>query len=67
MPPQLVKGFSIEYYRDGSWMHFSTVKENYQRMAVVKRETAVEAEKVRITVEETWGDLRAQIYQVRIY
>ncbi|WP_285825372.1 FAD-dependent oxidoreductase [Schaedlerella arabinosiphila] len=67
MPPQLVKGFSIEYYRDGSWMHFFTVKENYQRMAVVKRETAVEAEKVRITVEETWGDLRAQIYQVRIY
>lgn len=67
MPPQLVKAFTIEYYQDRKWMHFSTVKENYQRMAVVKGDTAVSAEKLRITVDATWGDPRAQIYQVRVY
>lgn len=67
MPPQLIREFDVVYYKDGEWKLFSAVRENYQRMVIIKSPSAVEAEKLKIIVRDTWGDPRAQIYQIRVY
>lgn len=67
MPPQLIRAFDVVCYKDGAWKLFAAVRENYQRMVILENQSAIEAQKVKIIVKDTWGDPRAQIYQIRVY
>lgn len=67
MPEQLIKSFKIYGFLEGQWREIAYEKENWNRMAVVKFETLVRAEKLKIEICDIWGEEKAQIYKVSVY
>ena len=67
MPPQLVRDLQVEVFADGKWSCIHKVRNNWQRMVILDSDEKCKAEKVKITVNRTWGDPRAQLYQINIY
>ena len=66
MPRTLVKAYYVEVMSGGEWRKVAEVKDNWRRLAVhdfPRREVLA----LRVTVTETWGDPRAQIFEVRAY
>lgn len=63
-PPTCVKNYTIEVLTGGNWVKVADVKDNIMR----KRNhdiSMVTADKIRITVTETWGDKSARITEIR--
>lgn len=67
MPPQLFRDFRIETFSDGRWKILTEVSNNWQRMIVLEFKEDIPAEKLRITLNRTWGDPRAHLYQISVY
>ncbi len=67
MPPQLIRAFSIDIFEDGQWKKLAEVSNNWQRMIVLGFEKEILAQKLRVTVNQTWGNNRAHLYQISVY
>ena len=66
MPRTLVKAYRVEVLSGGEWRKVAEVKDSWRRLAVhdfPRREALA----LRVTVTETWGDPRAQIFEIRAY
>ena len=66
MPRTLAKAYRVEVLSGGEWRKVAEVKDNWRRLAVHDFPRC-EAAAVRVTVTETWGDPRAQIFEIRAY
>lgn len=64
--PQCVKDYRLEYHDGGQWRELAKVADNYQRRRV-HRFPAVEAHRLRVTVEATGGAKSARIFEIRAY
>lgn len=67
MPPQLIKELTVDIFEDGQWKQLAEVSNNWQRMIVLGFDRKISARKLRITVNRTWGDARAHLYQISVY
>lgn len=67
IPVELVKDYTIEFYRDGKLVHSIVEKGNHFRFKVHKMQTTIECDNIKIVVEATNGDRRARIFEVRVY
>ena len=63
-PGRLVKDYTVEVFDGTQWLAVAQGHDNIMRKCT-HRFPAVTAEKVRITVQETWGDPSARIMEVR--
>ena len=63
-PARLVKDYTVEVFCNGEWRTVAEVQNNIMRKRIHTFPTTV-AEKIRITVGETWGDPCARIMEVR--
>jgi len=62
--PCCVKDYAVEVFDGTAWIPVAKVQGNFMRKRTHAFET-VNAEKLRITVNETWGDPSARIMEVR--
>ncbi len=66
VPPELVKDYTLKFWKDNSIVFEKNVYDNYQRLNVVDF-PFINCDKVTITVLKTNGCQDAHIYEVRIY
>ena len=66
MPLTLVKDYRIVCYLNGKETFNKQIKNNYERLAVIKTDDIV-MDKLTVTVNSTYGDEHARIFEVRIY
>ena len=64
--PLLAKHYIVEAHKDGEWQTVYEKDNNYHRFNSVKFD-AVRADKLRLTVLETWGTPDARVYEIRVY
>ena len=65
-PPRLVKAYKVEALVSGQWQTLVTVDDNELRHRVHQfPETELTA--LRVTVNATWGDPSARIFEIRLY
>ena len=62
--PQCVKDYRVEVCAGGVWQEVAQISDNIMRKRVHSFDT-VTAEKIRITVNSTWGDPSARIMELR--
>lgn len=68
MPPELVKGFTIETLgSDGQWQIRCREEANWRRHYEFGLDTPVETKALRITVTASYGSPHAQIFEIRAY
>lgn len=66
IPPQLVKDYSIEFYKDGKLVYTRQITGNYMRFT--KHDFSfVECSSVKVRVSSTHGDPHARIFEIRVY
>ena len=63
-PARCVKDYAVEIFDGTAWQTVAEVAGNIMRKRTHTFE-AVKAEKIRITVKETWGDPSARIMEIR--
>jgi len=63
-PAKCVKDYTVEVFDGESWITVADVQDNFLRKRTHTFEP-VQAEKLRITAKETWGDPSARIMEVR--
>ena len=59
-----VKDYTVEVYDGKNWIQVSNVKDNFMRKRI-HTFSKITVERIRITVNETWGDPSARITEVR--
>ena len=62
--PLCVKDYKVDTFVDGEWNTVAEVEGNFMRKRTHKFETLT-AEKIRVTVLDTWGDKSARIMEIR--
>lgn len=62
--PLCVKDYRVEVFAKGSWQEVARVADNIMRKRTHSF-APVTAEKIRVTVERTWGDASARIMEIR--
>lgn len=67
LPPELVKDYSLEFYKDNILIHTEEVRENYLRFKVHKIEKELICNKVKIIIKSTHGNKQARIFEIRLY
>lgn len=66
IPPELVKNYTIKFWKDDTVVFEKSICDNHQRLNVINI-PLVNSDKVTVTVTETNGCKDAHIYEVRIY
>ena len=59
-----VKAYRVEVFAGDRWHSVADIRENFQRKRTHRFDTLA-AEKLRVTVTETWGDPSARIMEIR--
>lgn len=68
MPPQLVRDLTLTGRRgDGRRVTLAELREQHQRLVVVRLPEAVPLESLRLEPARTWGGLPPAVYQIRVY
>lgn len=67
IPPELVKDYDVELYRDGKLVHTESVRNNYLRFRVHKLETSIGCDSLKIHILSTNGDKHVRIFEIRVY
>ncbi len=65
VPDTIVKDYKIEYLLDGKVVDSKSIKNNHQRVNIVK--TNVLCDEIKVTVEQTHGLENARIIEIRVY
>jgi len=63
-PARCIKDYTVEVFADGKWTTVAAVTDNFMRKRTHSF-APVKAEKIRVTVERTWGDPSARIMEIR--
>ncbi len=66
VPKECVKDYKISILKEGKWVDMAFVKDNIQRHCVHSFESII-ASKMRLTVEATYGDPSARVFEIRAY
>ena len=66
-PKELVKDYTIKILKNGNIILTKDIKQNYQRLNIIKLDSKVQGNEVCICVNSTHGDPDARIFEVRIY
>ena len=67
IPPQLVKDYDIEFYKQDKLVHVENVRNNYFRLKICKLEKSISCDRIKVHVRSTNGDRYARIFEVRVY
>lgn len=67
IPPELVKDYALEFYKDGELVHREDVKNNYLRYKVHNLTNEINCNEVKLNIYSTNGDKHARIFEARIY
>ena len=67
MPEELVKDFSVAFYRGTTLVYSQEVSDNYLRLRTLVLPAGVEADSLRVTVRSTHGYRSARIFEIRLY
>lgn len=67
IPPELVKDYVIEFYKDHVPVYSEVVKDNYLRYRVHNFTQQIDCDQIKVRVLSTNGDTQARIFEVRIY
>ena len=67
MPPQLVRDFSVLFKREGEIVFEKEIRENNQRLCIVKTDNAINVDEIIVRVKSTYGSETARIYEIRVY
>ena len=67
MPPQLVRDFSVSFIKNGKTILKKEIKENNQRLCIVKTDKAIPVDEIIIEIIKTYGSDTARIYEIRVY
>lgn len=65
LPYSLVKRYSVEAWKDGKKVWEDTVDNNCQRFCIHRPN--IEADTIRIVIQDTWGCDNAKIFEIRAY
>ncbi|MBQ9965146.1 MAG: FAD-dependent oxidoreductase [Clostridia bacterium] len=65
VPDTIVKDYKIEYFLNGKVVDTKSVKDNHQRVNVLKTQTV--CDEIKVTVEQTHGCENARIIEIRAY
>ena len=65
-PARCVKDYTLCAFDGKEWIAIATVKDNFMRRNV-HRFDPITAQKLRVTVTETWGDPSARIMEIRAH
>ena len=65
VPDTIVKDYKIEYLLNGEIVDTKSVKDNHQRVNVLKTQTV--CDEIKVTVEQTHGCENARIIEIRVY
>ena len=63
-PARCVKDYTVEVFDGTAWITVAEITDNFMRKRTHTFEP-VNAEKIRVTVKETWGDKSARIMEIR--
>ena len=66
VPPELVKNYTVQLFKEGEKVYETAVADNFQRLNVLHF-APVLCDEVMVTVHETNGCENAHIYEVRLY
>lgn len=67
MPPQLVRDFSVSFIKSGKTILKKEIKENNQRLCIVKTDKPISADEIIVKIAKTYGSETARIYEIRVY
>ncbi len=67
IPPELVKDYVIEFYKEDLLVYSEEIKDNYLRFRIHSFAGEIECDQVRVKVRSTNGDKHVRIFEVRIY
>ncbi|MDL2229876.1 hypothetical protein LJC14_06460, partial [Treponema sp. OttesenSCG-928-L16] len=67
MPVELVKDYSVDFFRGKERVFSQSIRDNYQRLNVIKLKAPVTADRVCVHVHATHGLDRARIFEIRLY
>ncbi len=68
MPPRLVRNLRLSVRQaDGSYDMAAQVRENCQRMVVLRLPQPVRTDVIRLDMDDTWGGESPAVYGVRVY
>jgi len=67
MPEELVKDYTIDFYRGDNIVLSQEVRDNYLRLRTLQLPDSVKADKICLTVLSTYGYRSARIFEIRVY
>ena len=67
MPEELVKDYSVAFYRGETLLYSQEVAGNYLRLRTMALPAGIEADSLRVTVRSTHGCRSARIFEIRLY
>ena len=67
MPPQLVRDFSVSFIKSGKTILKKEIKENNQRLCIVKTDKPISVDEIIVKTAKTYGSETARIYEIRVY
>ncbi len=67
MPYELVKDYTLSFKKEGVLVKEIPVKENFQRVNHYHLEETIVCDEVSVSVEATYGDDYARVFDVRLY
>lgn len=67
IPPELVKDYTIDFYKDSELIYAEQVNGNYLRFRTHKQMNGIECDSIKVTVLATNGDASARIFEIRVY
>ena len=66
IPPELVKDYTVSFWRGGKQVAETTVWDNDQRINIVEVPQVL-CDRVKVTVHRTNGAAEARVYEIRLY
>ncbi|KLU63126.1 tRNA uridine 5-carboxymethylaminomethyl modification enzyme MnmG [Peptococcaceae bacterium CEB3] len=67
IPGELVRDYSIEFYRKDEMVYNVNIEGNYKRHCILEIGQELLCDKMKINVRSTNGDKKARIFEVRVY
>lgn len=64
---EVVKDYTINIFKDGNVVYRKSIRQNYQRLNIIKIDPSIQGDEVRIYIEGTHGCPDVRIFEVRIY
>lgn len=67
MPPELVRNYTVRGFCEQKQCFEKVVKDNVERLSVIRLPETVKADRIVLEVESTYGYQNARVFEIRVY